>query len=199
MLWCALRRYEAYELERVQLREGSLKHKTEVDTLVAEHQAEVEALRSRYDSQVSSLQRQAAELQQRLEDTEGRLAAAQVRSSRVLHAAHGSGRKQRQHAVFRKRRQHAVNGFDPGGAGRRFAEHLAVAVTAAAAWQQVTIQEGRFVILSQQRAEQAIAAHAVQVTTDLGDTAAELADVFSKLKASLQVTSGDRDALKVGQ
>jgi hypothetical protein len=65
------------------------------------------------------------------------------------------------------------------------------------ACQQVTIQEGRFVILSQQRAEQAIAAHAVQVTTDLGDTAAELADVFNKLKTSLQVTSGDRDALKV--
>lgn len=62
---------------------------------------------------------------------------------------------------------------------------------------QVTIQEGRFVILSHQRAEQAISAHATQLTTDLEDTAAELADVFSKLKTSLQVTSGDRTALKV--
>lgn len=113
MLWCAVRRYEAYELERVQLREGSLKHKTEVETLAAEHQAEVEALRSRYDSQVSSLQQQRAELQQRLEDTEGKLAVAQVRSSRVLQAAHGSVRKQMQHAV-RKRVQHAVISFDPG-------------------------------------------------------------------------------------
>lgn len=52
-------------------------------------------------------------------------------------------------------------------------------------------------ILSHQRAEQAIAAHATQLTGDLGDTAAELADVFGKLKSSLQVTSGDRDALKV--
>jgi uncharacterized protein YlxW (UPF0749 family) len=87
---CDVRRYEAYELERVQLREGSLKHKTEVETLVAEHQAEVEALRSGYESQVSSLQRQAAQLQQRLEDTEGKLAAAQVRGSGsvcMLHAA----------------------------------------------------------------------------------------------------------------
>lgn len=62
---------------------------------------------------------------------------------------------------------------------------------------QVTIQEGRFVILSHQRAEGAIAAHAVQLTTDLGDTATELADLFSKFKSSLQITSGDRDALKV--
>ncbi len=63
---------------------------------------------------------------------------------------------------------------------------------------QVTIQEGRFVILSHQRAEGAIAAHAVQLTTDLGDTAAELVDVFGRLRNSLQVTFGDRDALKVG-
>lgn len=63
---------------------------------------------------------------------------------------------------------------------------------------QVTIQEGRFVILSHQRAEQAIAAHATQLTTELGDTAAELADVFGRLRSSLHVTSGDRDALKVG-
>lgn len=64
---------------------------------------------------------------------------------------------------------------------------------------QVTIQEGRFVILSQQRAEQAIAAHAVQVTTELGSTAADLSDVFGRLSSALQVTGGDRDALKVSQ
>jgi hypothetical protein len=55
------------------------------------------------------------------------------------------------------------------------------------------------VILSHQRAEQAVAQHAEKLTCDLGDTAAELADVFSKLKGSLQVTSSDRDALKVRQ
>lgn len=52
-------------------------------------------------------------------------------------------------------------------------------------------------ILSHQRAEQAIAAHATQLTTDLGETAAELGDVFGRLSSALQVTSGDRDALKV--
>lgn len=72
-------RYEAYELERVQLREGALKHKTEVETLVTEHQAEVDALRSGYESQLSSMQRQVSDLQQRLEDAQGKLADAQVR------------------------------------------------------------------------------------------------------------------------
>jgi hypothetical protein len=62
---------------------------------------------------------------------------------------------------------------------------------------QATIQEGRFVILSHQRAEQAIAAHATQLTSDLGDAAAELADVFGRLGCALQLTDGDRTALKV--
>jgi hypothetical protein len=61
---------------------------------------------------------------------------------------------------------------------------------------QATIQEGRFVILSHQRAEQAIAAHAMQLTNDLTDTATELADVFGRLQSSLQLTEGDRTALK---
>jgi hypothetical protein len=61
---------------------------------------------------------------------------------------------------------------------------------------QVTIQEGRFVILSHQRAEQAIAAHAMQLTNDLTDTATELADVFGRLQSSLQLTEGDRTAMK---
>lgn len=64
---------------------------------------------------------------------------------------------------------------------------------------QVTVQEGRFVILSQQRAEQAIAAHATQLTTDLVETSQELADVFSRLTSSLQITGADRDTLKVGR
>ena len=61
----------------------------------------------------------------------------------------------------------------------------------------MTIQEGRFVILSHQRSEQAIAAHAAQLTTDLEDTAAELGEVFGRLSSALQVTGGDREALKV--
>lgn len=62
---------------------------------------------------------------------------------------------------------------------------------------QVTIQEGRFVILSHQRAEQAIAAHATQLTHELGGTAAELADVFARLRSLLQLSEGDRAALQV--
>lgn len=50
--------------------------------------------------------------------------------------------------------------------------------------------------MSHQRAEQAIAAHAMQVTSDLSDTANELADVFSRLKASLQLSEGDKSALR---
>lgn len=72
-------RYEAYELERVQLREGAVKHKTEVETLVQEHQAELSAVRAGYDAQLATAQNKAAELQQRLEDTENDLAAARVR------------------------------------------------------------------------------------------------------------------------
>jgi len=55
------------------------------------------------------------------------------------------------------------------------------------------------VILSHQRAEQAIAAHATQLTVDLGDAATELGDVFGRLSSALQVTHGDREALKVSQ
>jgi hypothetical protein len=71
-------RYEAYELERVQLREGALKHKTEVETLVLEHQAEMEAVRAAHHTQLAAVQQQAAGLQQRLEETECKLADAQV-------------------------------------------------------------------------------------------------------------------------
>jgi vacuolar-type H+-ATPase subunit I/STV1 len=65
----------------VQLREGALKHKTEVETIVLEHQAEVDAMRAGYESQLSNTRRQVSDLQQRLEDTEGKLADAQVRSA----------------------------------------------------------------------------------------------------------------------
>jgi phage shock protein A len=68
-------------LERVQLREGALKHKTEVETIVLEHQAEVDALRTGYESQLSNIRQQVSDLQQRLENTEGKLADAQVRSA----------------------------------------------------------------------------------------------------------------------
>lgn len=51
--------------------------------------------------------------------------------------------------------------------------------------------------MTYQRAEGALTGHATQLTNDLADTADELADVFNKLKSSLQVTGGDRDALKV--
>ena len=61
---------------------------------------------------------------------------------------------------------------------------------------QVTIQEGRFVILSHQRAEQAISAHAMQLTTDLGVTASELSDVFSRLTSTLQLQTEDREVLQ---
>lgn len=61
---------------------------------------------------------------------------------------------------------------------------------------QVVIQEGRFVIMSHQRAEQAISAHAMQLTSDLGDTASELAVVFNRLSSSLQLTQGDRATLQ---
>jgi predicted nucleic acid-binding Zn-ribbon protein len=81
LLCCATLRYEAYEMERVQLREAALKHKTEVETLVLEHQAELDSVRAALEGQVASLQQQTADLQGRLEDTEGRLADAQVRSS----------------------------------------------------------------------------------------------------------------------
>lgn len=83
---CAVCRYEAYELERVQLREGAVKHKTEVETIVLEHQAELDALRTGYESQLSNMRRQVSGLQQRLDDTEGKLADAQVRSAFVLRA-----------------------------------------------------------------------------------------------------------------
>lgn len=66
-------------MERVQLREGALKHKTEVETLVLEHQAELTAVRAAYDAQLATAQQQAAQLQQQLEDTEARLAVAQVK------------------------------------------------------------------------------------------------------------------------
>lgn len=68
-------------MERVQLREGALKHKTEVETLVLEHQAELDSVRAALEGQVTALQQQTADLQQRLEDTEGRLADAQVGNS----------------------------------------------------------------------------------------------------------------------
>lgn len=51
-------------------------------------------------------------------------------------------------------------------------------------------------IMSHQRAEQAIAAHAMQLTNDLGGTASELADVFSRLSSALQLTQGDRSTLQ---
>jgi len=60
---------------------------------------------------------------------------------------------------------------------------------------QVTIQEGRFVILSHERAEQAVAAHAMQLTTDLGITASELGDV-SRLSSSLRLQNEDREVLQ---
>jgi len=74
-------RYEAYELERVQLREALMKHKAEVDTLTQEHQEEVNALRTAQEAQQAAAQRQVAELQQQLQDREQRLAEAQVGAS----------------------------------------------------------------------------------------------------------------------
>lgn len=62
----------------MQLREGALKHKTEVETLVLEHQAELEAVRAAHNSQLAAVQQQAAGLQQRLEETLCKLADAQV-------------------------------------------------------------------------------------------------------------------------
>lgn len=71
-------RYEAYELERVQLREGATKHKAEVETLVQDHQAELASVTGAHKSQLAAAQREAAELQRRLEETEDQLAHAQV-------------------------------------------------------------------------------------------------------------------------
>lgn len=177
-----------------------MKHKAEVDTLTQEHQEEVNALRTAQEAQQAAAQRQVAELQQQLEDREQRLAEAQVGASAICAAgkflqtvrflASGQNVSQTQALVpiYAQQRLHAV--LQSKG------DSITVFVFCLP---QVTIQEGRFVILSHQRAEQAIAAHATQLTVDLGEAATELGDVFGRLSSALQVTHGDREALKVSR
>eukprot|EP00775_Hariotina_reticulata_P002385 gene2385-2689_t len=136
-IYISTERYEAGELERVQLREAVLKHKAEMEVLANEHMQELSALAAAHETELIVARRQEADLQCRLEQATEQLQQAQV-----------------------------------------------------------TIQEGRFVILSHERAEQAIAAHAMQLTTDLGVTASELGDVFSRLSSSLQLQIGDREVLQ---
>ena len=53
---------------------------------------------------------------------------------------------------------------------------------------QVTIEEGRFVIMSHQRAERALSGHAEMLRQELSTAADHLTDVFSRLEAGLQVS-----------
>lgn len=76
---CRLHRYDAYELERVQLREAVMKHKAETDTITQEHQLELDGIKAAYEGQLAAAQAQVAELQQRVHVTELQLAEAQVR------------------------------------------------------------------------------------------------------------------------
>jgi hypothetical protein len=54
---------------------------------------------------------------------------------------------------------------------------------------QVTIEEGRFVIMSHQRAERALNGHAEMLRQELSTAAQHLTDVFNRLEAGLQVSS----------
>ncbi|GBF97458.1 hypothetical protein Rsub_10381 [Raphidocelis subcapitata] len=82
------------------------------------------------------------------------------------------------------------------GAKLRDAEARLADTEARLAAAEVAIQERQFIAVSHRRSEQAIAAHAQDVSRSLGEAAGELAEVFSRLRASLAVTGADRAALE---
>jgi hypothetical protein len=72
------RRWDANELERVQLREAVLKHKAELEAFGEEHAAELASLTTTYEAEAAAAARAQQELTARLEASEQQLAAAQV-------------------------------------------------------------------------------------------------------------------------
>ena len=77
---CCQNRYEAYELERAQLREGTTRHKTELEALVTEHEAELTSIKAAHGAQMSAAAERAAELEAALQQAGADLAAARVRA-----------------------------------------------------------------------------------------------------------------------
>lgn len=60
----------------------------------------------------------------------------------------------------------------------------------------ITIQERNFIITAQQRGEQAVASHAMDLTGHLAAAAADLAAVFDKFELVSDVQAGDKQALR---